>query len=161
MHHQLTIHEVKTVRHSLERTHYHLLLQLRAEVRQVVHRLHRILRVRHAERHLELERFYQLSFEVMLLNHHEFADWLSPYSKFQSCPHSSQFKKLRPKVILNEAGGIGRFFANFRFWLSYFEEDLIGLGIPDPKAGELYVIGVVLRRAEVFFGGLFECPYLL
>ncbi len=64
-------------------------------------------------------------------------------------------------MILNEAGGIGRFFANFRFWLSYFEEDLIGLGIPDPKAGELYVIGVVLRRAEVFFGGLFECPYLL
>lgn len=58
MHHQLTIHEVKTVRYSLKRTHYHLLLQLRAEIRQVVHRLHRILRVRHAERHLELKRFY-------------------------------------------------------------------------------------------------------
>lgn len=161
MHHQFAFDKVKAVRNRLERTHYHLLLQFRPEVWQIVQCLQRILSIRRSEWYLKLIGLYQMSLEVVLLHHKEIFDRFRADPEFECGPYSRELKELRSKVILYVSSRVLRLFPNFFFRLPDFKKNLIGICVPDPKADELDVVNVVLGSAQVLFSRFFESTYLL
>jgi hypothetical protein len=118
MHHQLALHEVKTVWNCLKRASDHLFLKFFAEIWEFVDCLHRILRVGHTEWYLELEWFYEFSFEVVSFYHQKLFDWFCSYFELKSSANGSKLEEHWSEMILYISGGLCCFFSDLRFWFS-------------------------------------------
>lgn len=112
VHYQFTLHKIETVWNCFKRTFYHLLNQLLRKIWQLVNSLQWILGFRHAERHLKFIRFYQLSFEIVSLDHQEFFNWLISNSKLKCGPNGIKLEELGTEMILNESCRVRYIFAN-------------------------------------------------
>jgi hypothetical protein len=96
-------------------------LLLGAKLWKLIYGFHRILRIRHAERNLELERFYQLPFEIVSFDHQKFFDWFATYFEFKCSSNSSKMEKHRSKMILDISCRAESFFADLTFRFSYLK----------------------------------------
>lgn len=155
VHDEFALNKVEAVWDCFKRTLYHFFFQLRAEIWELIHCFQRILGVRHSERNFKLIRFYQMTFEVVLLQHNKLFHRLVSYSKLQRCSNRWKLKELRTKMILNISSWICRFFSNFCCRFFNFEQDMISLCVSDPETHELNVVDVVFWPAKIVFCGFF------
>lgn len=161
MHHQFPLNEVEAIRNSLEWTLDHILLNIRGKLGQLINRLHRILRARHAEGHLKLEGLDELVLEVVLLDHEELLHWFGAHPELKSSADGGQFEEVRAELVLYIPDGMCGLLSDLGLRFSDLKEDLIVGGISYLEVDELNAVDVVLRLAEEVLGGCLKVANFL